>query len=99
MNTAEVDRVARYAPEYVFIVRNGEARTCEVEQHRVFAPNAHPAGCPIVGSLTALECVTAAGSRWYGFERAWINSELRMVVSGFGARDEVRAKWPVAKEE
>lgn len=95
MNATELDTAPRYAPSRVLIVRGRKAGHLPVKTYRVFPPNAHPVGCPIVASLTALECVTEWGSRWWGFERAYINSELRMVVSGFGARDEVRREWDV----
>jgi hypothetical protein len=42
--------------------------------------------------------VTRHGSRWWGFERAWINSELRMVVQGFPAADELRSRWERCEE-
>jgi hypothetical protein len=95
----EIDRTLRYIPERMLIVSHGVAEILPVVQYRVFPPNAHPDGCPIGPSYTALECVTERGSRWFGFERAYINSELRMVVSGFSALDEVRSKWEVAKGE
>ncbi len=55
-------------------------------------------GCPLVPTVTALECVTDKGSRWYGCERAYINSELRMVVVGFPAAFEAVRAWDVVPD-
>lgn len=85
---SEMDRTPRYAPSVV--VCKGFSNV-PVESYV-----AHPAGThkgPIVASMMALECKTRFGSRWYGCEKAWINSELRMVVVGFDSRDEVRRTW------
>jgi hypothetical protein len=91
---AEIDRVPRYAPDKVIIAR--AMKLMPVTQAKF-----HPAGShkgPIRSDMNALELVTDAGSRWYGCERAWINSELRMVVVGFDVRDEVRRTWEVCEE-
>ncbi len=101
----EKDNTPRYAPDRVIVVKSGVgAWDCQVRQYI-----AHPPGAPtrptwIDSTLTALELITEKGSRWYGFDRCYINSELRMVVEGFNARDEVLRGWkvckfPVAKQE
>lgn len=97
----EIDRVPRYAPDRVIIVLGKGFAWCPVVQYIAHPPGqaagARPANCPINSDMVALECVTAHGSRWFGCEQAYINSELRMVTIGFDARDEVRRKWEVAK--
>jgi len=53
---------------------------------------------PISESYGALELITDAGSRWHGVDRAYINSQLRMVVEGINKRDEVVSKWRVVPQ-
>lgn len=104
----EIDRTPRYAPARVIIVNSrsleaGKGRVagwnCAVLEFFAHQPGNHPAETPnwIKPELTALECKTQQGSRWYGFEKAYINSELRMVVVGFNSRDEVLRGWEVCK--
>lgn len=93
------DFTPRYAPARVLIVRDRTAGELDVQQYIAHPPGAHPAGCPLVPECTALELRTAAGSRWYGVHRAYINSELRMVVEGINSRDEVRRQWAIVPEE
>ena len=97
MSTRTIDRIPRYAPSHVIIA--SRMKLLPVLRYITHPPNQHPAKCPIKPEYTVLECQTEAGSRWYGCERAWINSEIRVVVVGFDARDEVRSKWTVAKGE
>jgi hypothetical protein len=89
MTAAIIDRVPRYAPKKVLC----NNRIASVLQYNAYPPGNHPKGCPIVPRLTALELRTEFGSRWFGFEKVFINSELRMVVSGFAAADYVRSRW------
>jgi hypothetical protein len=87
------DLEPRYAPTHVITARGG----VQPVTSSIF----HPAGThrgPIKSEVAALELKTAAGSRWYGCVRAYINSELRMVVIGASSRDEVRARWPIVPE-
>lgn len=56
-------------------------------------PGNHPEGCPIVPNLYAVELVTEQGSRWWGFERASIDSHLRMRVSGYSPKNEIVMGW------
>ncbi len=92
---ANLDLVPRYAPSHVIIARR-------IKLFPVTSFVAHPAGThpnsPIKNDMCAVELVTEAGSRWFGCERAYINSELRMVVVGFDSRDEVRSKWEVCSK-
>ncbi len=92
------DMTPRYAPSSVLVIGNNGARTLPVEQYIVHSPFNHPAGCPIVEDCTVLELRTADGSRWYGCDSAYINSELRMIVVGTNSRDEIRMKWEVCRE-
>ncbi len=91
-----IDRTPRYAPERVIIA--SRMKLFPVLSYIAHPANAHPEKCPIKPDMIALECKTEAGSRWFGCERAYINSELRMVTVGFDSRDEVRSKWEVARE-
>lgn len=84
------DQTPRYAPSKVLIVNHG---IVPVVGYTAYPPGSHPVGCPLIKSCTAVELITTHGSRWYGFDSAYINSELRMVVVGFDSRDEVRAGW------
>lgn len=72
------DMVVRYVPTQV--MKRGI--TLPVTRMSVYSPGNHPKHCPLVSECAALEMVTSLGSRWFGFKRAWINSELRMVVQG-----------------
>jgi len=89
-----MDRFPRYAPEKVFTLKG----TYPVKRYIAHPPGNHPKGCPIKSDMTVLEMQTEGGSCWYGFEKVWINSELRMVVSGFGSADEVRRNWEKCAE-
>ncbi len=90
----EQDMIPRYAPSKVVTVQ-GRA---PVSQYVAHPPNAHPPKCPLVPECTALELRSEVGSRWYGVERAYINSELRMVVVGFPALFEEMAAWEKVPE-
>ena len=94
MTLSTIDQTPRYTPDAVFCRR----LISPVRQAVVHPPNAHERS-PIRNELTALELVTANGSRWYGITRGYINSELRMVVEGTNARDEVRMGWSVVPED
>lgn len=86
-----MDQTPRYAPTSVIC----KGMTVPVTSWRSYPPGEHPEGCPLVADCTALELRTSRGSRWYGVEKAWINSELRMVISGTHPNDTVRMRWPV----
>jgi len=86
----KMDQNWRYTPESVWIAGTKFAPVLTVVAHQ---PGQHPEKCPIVSNLTAVELVTKYGSRWWGFEEAMINSELRFIVRGFPKHDEVRAAW------
>jgi hypothetical protein len=88
----DLDMMPRYAPDRVIIA---QAMKLLPVLSYVFHPAGSHASSPIKNEMGALELITAKGSRWYGCERAYINSELRMVVIGTPRRDEVRMKWEV----
>jgi hypothetical protein len=92
VDVTDKDMTPRYAPKSVLIAGRG---TVPVTSTKFYPPGQHPRGSPIVSTMGALELVTPYGSRWWGFDRGYINSQLRMVVQGFGKRDEIRSKWPV----
>jgi hypothetical protein len=87
---APIDRAPRYAPEMVMVCHGIEVPVLRAIAH---PPGKHPPHCRLVSTCVALELETAYGSRWWGFEEAHINSELRMVVSGFPAHDALRSRW------
>lgn len=88
------DLTPRYAPDTVITVSG----RYPVDRAIAYPPGQHPPRCPLVPDCTALELRTRGGSRWYGCQRAYINSELRMIVVGHDRRDEVRATWPAVQE-
>ena len=90
------DMITRYAPESVRIVSPklpSHSAVVPVKRHIVHQPQNHT-GSPIRDDMTALECVTDYGSRWYGIDKGWINSELRMVIQGTNKKDTARMNWP-----
>lgn len=97
INGIEMDMTPRYAPDSLVVMTPGGFRTARVIGYRAYPPGMHPKASPLVSSITALECLTEFGSRWFGCESARINSELRMVVIGTNVRDEVRMKWRVCE--
>ena len=84
------DNIPRYAPRHVMTLRG-----ISPVIRAVFYPiGSHPEGCPILDTYAVLELVTDnGGSRYFGCEKAWINSELRMIVQGCNSKDEIRMKW------
>ncbi len=92
--SADLDMTPRYAPKSVLIAGAGEV---PVIRYVVHPAGAHPG--PIRQDMIALELVTPRGSRWYGVEDAYINSQLRMVVVGTNRRDEIRMKWPIVPKK
>ena len=83
----------RLTPEAVLVVTGKTWRTLPVLRTIAHPPGQHPEGCPLVATCTAVELVTEAGSRWWGFERAWIGSDLRMHVAGWDDRNEIVRGW------
>jgi hypothetical protein len=90
---SSLDMSPRYAPKIII------CKTAWVPVLRYVAhpKGAKPEGCPLIVNADdmALECVTERGSRFFICKRAWVNSELRMVVEGTNRRDEVRMAWPI----
>lgn len=90
-----MDRTPRYAPNHILVFGQGYVLQTPVTKFVAYPPECHPVGCPLIPNCVALELQTNFGSRWFGCEKAYINSELRMVVVGVDERDEVRMKWEV----
>jgi len=86
-----LDLTPRYAPGWVTFATT--YTRLPVEQYLFHPAGTAPAGCPIRIDCNVLELRTQQGSRWYGCKRAYINSELRMVVVGFPARFEEMSGW------
>ncbi len=91
----DLDMTPRYAPAQTIVFGREGAYAEPVEQYIAHPVGAHPKNCPIAPGWTVLEMRTRHGVRWFGCMRAYINSELKMVVVGTSPRDEVRMKWPV----
>ncbi len=88
------DNVPRYAPRHVMTLQG----TSPVVKAIFYPIGSHPEGCPILKTYGVLELVASnGGSRYYGCDRAWINSELRMIVQGCNSGDEIRMSWKPCK--
>lgn len=90
----------RYAPTSVAVFDGRNAiKHAQVVGSAAYQPGGHPDKCPIRPELVAVALHTASVTRWYGCVRAYINSELRMVLVGCDPRDEVRMSWaPVTRK-
>ena len=76
-------------------MRNMLGELCRVIKTEAFPPGLHPDRCPLIAGCVAVRVTLNNGAqRWYGVERAWIDSYLRMAVQGFDARFEEMARWP-----
>ena len=93
MENITFDTTPRYAPDVVMTIKGRS----QVTGSRFCPAGTHPDKCPIRADWPALELRTIHGSRWYGCQKAYINSELRMVVVGFPAGFEEMAAWEPAK--
>ena len=61
---------------------------------RAYPQGSHPSRAPLSSRVQVMvEMVTPLGSRWWGFDRAWIGSDLRMHVDGYDARNEIVRGW------
>ncbi len=89
------DLTPRYAPTEVIVMTSRGFTNAPVIQSIIHPVGTAPANCPIRKEFCVLELQTAYGSRWFGVQSGYINSELRMVIIGTNSRDEVRMKWPV----
>ncbi len=90
-----MDMKHRYVPRD-FITKDGWAH--------VGTWIAHPPGghkdSPIRNEMGAVECILVNGHwRWFGCERAYIKSELRMVIVGTNPKDEVRMAWKIVPKD
>lgn len=87
----ETDRRPRYTPDLVWVASAAGVGMWPVNRVVIHPPDSQLT--TIRAGFIPVELQTAAGSRWYGFEAARIDSTLRAVVVGFPAADEVRSKW------
>lgn len=55
--------------------------------------------CFIRRDLYCVQVTTTFGSRFFGFERAWIGSDLRVHVSGYDAKFEEVQNWGDSDEK
>jgi len=84
---------SKYMPETV--ISAGER--VPVLSYHVYPPGQAPKGIPTHRNLAVVECRTKRGSRWYGCERAYIDSTLRMVIVGYkGAESDYWEVGPMA---
>ena len=57
-----------------------------------------PGDAPIYQHLTLVRCTLQGGSiRHFGYERAWIGSDLRTHVGPINLQDEVQVTWDVSE--
>lgn len=89
----DYDMIPRYTPSTVYMFVSG-VPMCVPVIGATFHPTA-PEGSCIRKGTPCIELKTKYHSRFYGCQKGWINSELRMVVQGFNARFEEMAKWEV----
>jgi len=85
------DVIPRYVPSQII---------CKMVLVPVTSVVFHPNGSddsPLIKGIPCIEVRTERGSRWFGCDHAYINSELRMVVVGHDSRDEVRNSWKKCK--
>ncbi len=92
----EKDNHPRYVPKQISLL----GVITPVTSVGSFPPGSHPTNgcCPIGKDYTAVEVGTKYGSRWFGFDKVWINSELRFVVQGFDSKFEEVSKWEKVDE-
>ncbi len=90
----------RLTPEKVLIVTAGAKVHRWVPVHSTIAhpPGDHPDNCPLVKDCMAVEMKTKHGSRWWGFTKAWIGSDLRMHVDGLSTGCEEVQSWAKPEE-
>lgn len=91
MNTGTTERVI---PDRILTEAPGGYAVLPVVRSVAYPPGTAPKDAPISASLTVVEVRTAHGVRWFGFQRAWLGSDLRMHVDGYPAGFEEVAKWP-----
>ena len=93
----EVDRVPRYVPEQIMMFKHKEIYgvwgVVPVTGAKFHVAGSFGSEVPVRRDANCIEVITEYGSRWFGCERAYINSELRMVVVGFPAKFEEMARW------
>jgi hypothetical protein len=90
-----LDMTPRYLPEVLGSV-GGPGK---VYKAMAFPPGEHPPACPLIPECTAVCAWLDNGRlRWFGCEKAYIDSHLRMVVVGTNPLDEIRMKWEVAAD-
>lgn len=102
MNLEDLDMTPRYLPDEFLIadwsLRGKGAWKCPVIGSHFYPPDC-PRPHPIMLSWGCIVAHTTKGDRAFGCYRAYINSELRMVVVGTPKRDEVRIKWAIVPED
>lgn len=96
MSDQVLDNTPRYLPK-TLMTKDGEG---VVVWARFYPPGCHPADCPLLPDVGAVEAIVAlpdlrVHNRWFGCQRAYVDSTLRMVVIGTDPRDEVRMAWEV----
>lgn len=89
----EKDNIPRYVPDRVITLYGLET----VLRIQSYPPNTHPES-PLIPDCTAIELTTQFGTRWYGVDSAWINSELRFVIKGFPSNFSELSKWEKVNE-
>lgn len=85
----------RYFPTHL---RGTDNVMHEVARFLAHPPGQHPEKCPIIDTMTAVECVLSNGERrWFGVEGAMITPDLYFAGHGgcINERNEVTRRWQV----
>ena len=81
----------KYAPNSAMSLHHG---ILPVHKFVGYPPGTAPKAAPIRKDLFVAELTLSDGSKRYlGCEGCYINSELRFVIVGHPARDEIRRSW------
>ena len=85
----------KYVPESALVVRGRGGVRLPVVRYIGHVTGTKPSKCPLIRDTAKVQMVLADGtSSWWGCERAYINSELRMcVVLAAPVKCELRRAW------
>lgn len=81
----------KYIPETIPVMKGKGLIISPVLRVVTHPPNTHPKSA-IRNDWTAVQVIARDGERWFGTERAFIDSSLRMVMA-INPADEVLRKW------
>jgi hypothetical protein len=89
--------IDRYVPNDVIMTYKGRSSIVKILIH---PPENHPEKSQIIRTLYAVEVICFNGvSRWFGFHIAFIDSRLRVRVSGYSEMFNEVKSWELAPKE